>query len=71
MKKIFLNSDKIVIKYTEKIKHTIKVFKSFLHILVIYITIIATFNRFIISFISKIFYLFKQRTKYFQIAIKS
>lgn len=49
MKKIFLNSDKIVIKYTEKIKHTIKVFKSFLHILVIYITIIATFNRFIIS----------------------
>lgn len=35
MKKIFLNSDKIVIKYTEKIKYTIKVFKSFLHILVI------------------------------------
>lgn len=41
MKKIFLNSNK-----TEKIKHTIKIFKLFLHILVV-ITSIAIFNRFI------------------------
>lgn len=46
MKKIFLSSNKIVIKYTEKIKHTIKIFKLFLHILVV-ITSIAIFNRFI------------------------